>query len=39
MEDFFENILDTLESESIEDIREILEVEKLKWHSLGHGFP
>jgi hypothetical protein len=39
MEDFFENILDTLEKESIEDIREILEVEKLKWHSLGHGFP
>lgn len=39
MEDFFENILDTLESESIEDIREILEVEKLKWHSLGRGFP
>ena len=39
MEDFFENILDTLERESIEDIREILEVEKLKWHSLGRGFP
>ena len=39
MEDFFENILDAIERESIEDMQEILETEKLKWHSFGRGFP
>lgn len=39
MEDFFENIVEALDRESIEEILEIIENEKLKWHSLARGFP
>lgn len=39
MENFFENILAAIERGSIEDMQEILETEKLKWHSFGRGFP
>ncbi|MBA7515560.1 hypothetical protein ES705_07602 [subsurface metagenome] len=39
MDDFYENILDALDRGSIEDMREIIETEKLKWHSFSRGFP
>jgi len=39
MEDFFENIVEAIDRESIEEILEIIENEKLKWHSLARGFP
>lgn len=39
MEDFYDNILEALEKESFENIKEIFEEEKLKWHSLSVGFP
>lgn len=39
MEDFYDNILEALEKESFENIKEIFEAEKLKWHSLSAGFP
>ena len=39
MEDFYENILEALEKECFENIKEIFEDEKLKWHSLSVGFP
>ena len=39
MEDFFENIVEAIDRESFEEIQEIMENEKLKWHSLGRGFP
>lgn len=39
MEDFYDNILEALEKESVVDIKEIFEAEKLKWHSLTVGFP
>jgi len=39
MEDFYDNLLEALEKESCEDIKEIFEAEKLKWHRLTVGFP
>lgn len=39
MEGFFDNILDAIDRESVEDILETIELEKLRWHSVSYGFP
>jgi len=39
LEDFYESILEAFENESYENAKNIIELEKLKWHSLSFGFP